>query len=177
MKPRVLLSKCLASEKCRWDGDLITDPFFESYKETIEFIKICPECEAGMGVPRDPIRIILNKGEKILIQPKTGKDLTEKFKTVFKQYIGKLTDLDGIILKSKSPSCGIGDAKVYVDREREEIIGRTDGIFAEEVIRQFSNKARISNKKLLGFLSRTIFLTRIYLSAMIRNMQKTKGRK
>ena len=43
----------------------------------VELIPICPEVAVGLGAPRSPIRLVGNRGGTVLIQPTTGRDLTE----------------------------------------------------------------------------------------------------
>ena len=77
-KPKILISKCLEFDACRYDGQRITNIYIQKLKQHVDFIVICPEVEIGLGVPREPIHLI-NSNDKIsLYQPKTDIDITEK---------------------------------------------------------------------------------------------------
>src|SRR5665647_2358994 len=66
-KPVVVVSKCITFEPIRWNGQIIASEFVEKLKPYVNFVPVCPEVEIGLGVPRDPIRIVLVNGEKKLL--------------------------------------------------------------------------------------------------------------
>ena len=57
-KPRIVVSRCLGFDHCRYNGDVIKDDFVEALTPFVEYITVCPEVEIGLGVPRKPIRLI-----------------------------------------------------------------------------------------------------------------------
>jgi uncharacterized protein YbbK (DUF523 family) len=63
-KPVVVVSKCITFEHVRWNGQIIASEFVEKLKPYVTFVPVCPEVEIGLGVPRDPVRIVLLNGEK-----------------------------------------------------------------------------------------------------------------
>ena len=65
--PRIVVSKCLEFDKCRYNGLSINDSIIRSLKDYVEFIPICPEVEIGLGTPRDPIRLCKRKSIKLMI--------------------------------------------------------------------------------------------------------------
>ena len=133
-KPKILISKCLEFDACRYDGQRITNIYIQKLKQHVDFIVICPEVEIGLGVPREPIHII-NSNEKIsLYQPKTDIDITEKMIRFSKKYISSIKNIDGIILKSKSPSCAINTAKHYPSIDSNKSICRGPGLFSNILI-------------------------------------------
>ncbi len=75
-RPFVVVSKCLGFDHCRYNGEIIDDPFVRRLREFIEFKPVCAEMEIGLGVPRDPIRVVLVQGEMHLVQPSTGEDFS-----------------------------------------------------------------------------------------------------
>jgi uncharacterized protein YbbK (DUF523 family) len=112
-KPKIVASKCLEFEACRFNGQVISDAFVRSLRDTVEFITVCPEVEIGLGTPREPIRIIEIQGRKSLKQPATGRDVTAEMQNFSRQFLDSLPEVDGFILKSRSPSCGPKDVRVY----------------------------------------------------------------
>lgn len=76
-KPVVVCSACLGFRACRYNAVTILDPFVEKLKAHVEFRPVCPEAEIGLGIPRDPIRVVLAEGRRTLFQPATGRDVTE----------------------------------------------------------------------------------------------------
>ena len=112
LRPKIIVSKCLEFDACRYDGQLIKNKFIKNLKKFIDFIPVCPEVEIGMGIPRDTIRIIKNKEERLLFQPETGKDFSKKMDLFSKKFLNNLEIVDGFILKTDSPSCGVFSAKM-----------------------------------------------------------------
>lgn len=96
VRPKVVVSKCLEFDHCRYNGDMISSPIVAKLKEHVDFVPVCAEVEIGLGIPRSPVRIILDNGEHRLVQPVSGKDVTEDMKafcTKFLDSVGKLTVL------------------------------------------------------------------------------------
>jgi uncharacterized protein YbbK (DUF523 family) len=110
-KPVVVVSKCITFEPVRWNGQIIASEFVEKIKPYVNFIPVCPEVEVGLGVPRDPVRIVLVNGEKKLLQPTTGFDFTDKMAKFSESFLDSLDAVDGFILKSASPSSGFKMSK------------------------------------------------------------------
>ena len=46
-RPRIVVSRCLGFDACRWNGEMIRDAFVESLKPHVDFVTFCPECETG----------------------------------------------------------------------------------------------------------------------------------
>src|SRR5439155_15209835 len=60
-------------EPVRYDGASVPFDFMNKLKPYVRFIPVCPEIAIGLGVPRDPIRVVLKNGRKKLIQPSDRK--------------------------------------------------------------------------------------------------------
>jgi len=112
LKPKIIISKCLEFDACRYDGQLINNKYVEKLKKFIDFKPVCPEVQIGMGTPRKPIRIVRGEKKDSLFQSDTGLDFGEKMNKFSDKYISTIEGVDGFILKSASPSCGIKTAKV-----------------------------------------------------------------
>ena len=128
-RPIVVVSKCIEFEPVRWDGRIISSDFVKQLKVYVDFLPVCPEVEIGLGIPREPLRIVKKEEKLHLIQPATGLDLTQKMESFSKKFLNSLNDIDGFILKSKSPSSAIKDARVYPSEKRVAAIGHGPGIF------------------------------------------------
>ncbi len=148
MKPRILISRCLAGERCRYDGDIVTSPVVDKILPLVEVISVCPEMDIGMSCPRLPIVIVENEPQDKLIQLETHFDLTEKMVSFSKDHVSSLENIDGIILKSKSPSCGITDTKIFADADDEEEIYRGSGLYAREILKKFNSIPLTDEQKL-----------------------------
>lgn len=174
-KPIVVLSKCLEFEACRYNGQVIPDTFVKKIEPYVNFKPVCPEVEIGLGVPRDPIRVTSQGNETRLIQAATGRDISSKMLSFADNYLKSLKDVDGFILKSRSPSCGIKDVKLFPNSEDCAAIGKTRGFFAGKVLERFPGLAIEDEGRLKNFKIRDHFLTKLYLSANFRNVKKAKS--
>ena len=178
-RPILVISKCLGFAACRYDGQMIPSPFVKSMKPFVEFIDVCPECEIDLGVPRDPVIIVLDE-KKRLVQASTNLDLTEKMMKFAVSYLNNLDDFDGFILKSKSPSCGIGTTKVYsdvnVDINSDEWLNRNEnGFFADAVLQEYSHLPSVDELGMSDVMARDYFLTRIFALASFRETSSSKS--
>jgi len=170
-RPRIVISRCLEFEACRYNGLLISDKFIEKMKFFFEFITVCPEADIGMGIPRKPISII-DDGVHKLIQHDTDIDYTKKLNDFSIQYLSKLNNIDGFILKSKSPSCGINSAKIFHRDNSFKKMG--SGIFASTIIDYFPNHPKEDEKQFDNQYLREHFLTSVYILAQFRVLKNTK---
>ena len=104
-KIKVLISACLLGDNVKYSGgnnltpELVT--LLEKYN--VKIVKICPECFAGLPIPRVPSEI---RGDKVY--GKDGRDITKEFLVgAEKTYqVAKNKEIDVAILKERSPSCG-----------------------------------------------------------------------
>ncbi len=166
--PIVVISKCLGFAPCRYDGSIIESSIIESIKQFVDFIEVCPECGIGMGVPREPV-IIIHTDKKKLYQPATGIDLTDRIEEFSKTYLSDLEDFDGSVLKSKSPSCGIGTTKLYSVNTKLQCLHRCEnGFFADAFLRYYPGLPVIDEQQLSEPLLRDGFLTKIFALASFR---------
>ena len=172
-KPVVVVSKCITFEPVRWNGQIIASDFVEKIKPYVDFIPVCPEVEIGLGVPRDPIRIVLVNGEKRLLQPATGLDFTEKMKSFSESFLDSLNAVDGFILKSGSPSSGFKNVKVYPSIEKVSSIAKSPGFFGGAVLQKFPNLAVEDERRLLNPRIREHFLTKLFTLASFREVKKS----
>ena len=79
-RPRVVASRCLGFAACRYNGDILAERFLDRLSEFVEFIPVCPEVEIGLGVPREPVRLVTQGKVRHLVQPATGRDLTARMR-------------------------------------------------------------------------------------------------
>lgn len=169
-KPRIVVSKCLGFAACRWNGVTIPDEFVSRLQPHVEFVPVCAEVEIGLGVPRDPVRVVSVDGELRLVQPATGKDFTDAMRRFAQGYVDAVGAVDGFILKSRSPSCGIKDVKVYPSAGTTAPTGKGAGFFAAAVLERFGDLPVEDEGRLTNFTIREHFLTRIFALARLRQV-------
>jgi len=174
IKPRIVLSKCVNYEACRYNGLMVNSPIVEKLKEYVEFITVCPEVEIGLPIPRESIRLMKQGDEIRLVKSMSGEDFTEKMLSFSKDFVGKLEDIDGFILKSRSPSCGMKDVKLYSGIGKIPAIStKSVGLFAQEVINSYGHLGIEDEGRLTNLQLREHFLTKIYTLAEFRHLSRT----
>ena len=163
--PRVVVSQCFGPALCRYNGQIILDEAVGRLTQDVSFLPVCPEMEIGLGCPRDPIRIVVSGGERRLVQPATGRDLSGPMREFAKRFLDSVGEVDGFLLKAKSPSCGISDVKVYDGPEGETFRREGCGFFAEAVLERFGHLPVEDERRLEGEAARERFLARLRVAA------------
>ena len=171
-KPIIVISKCLGFEKCRYDGSIINDHFVKQLSDYVQFVPVCPEKEIGLGVPRDPVRIVQEEGQKRLFQPATGKDVTQNMKTYISNFLDNLEHADGFILKHRSPSCGLNSVKIYYGFEEKVNHFRGKGMFGEAIVENFERYPIEDEGRLRNFSIREHFLAKLFTMAKFREIKQ-----
>jgi uncharacterized protein YbbK (DUF523 family) len=105
----VVVSRCLTGDRCRYDGAVLEYPMVERLNEFLDMESVCPEMEIGLPVPRKPLNVISSNEGPRLIETGTGADLTERIRIFSEKFSSLVGYADGLIMKDRSPSCGIGN--------------------------------------------------------------------
>lgn len=127
---KLAVSSCLLGEKIRFDGGHKHEYFItDELGKFAEFVPFCPE-HIAFGTPRPSVRLVNEKRVLHVRSNKTQEDLSKSLQAASIQELSALEthNLCGIIFKSKSPSCGMKSAKLYLDNGMVE--GKEDGVFA-----------------------------------------------
>ena len=173
IKPIVVLSRCLDLEPVRYDGQVIPYEFVRELEPHVTFVPVCPELESGLGVPRDPIRIVNACGEARLLQPESGRDVTERMTGFIESFLGGLGAVDGFILKSRSPSCGLTDVKIFQGPEPLALAELGAGFFGGAVLERYPDLAIEDEDRLLDSTIRERFLTKLFTLARLRQLKES----
>jgi uncharacterized protein YbgA (DUF1722 family)/uncharacterized protein YbbK (DUF523 family) len=167
-RPIIIVSKCLGFEHCRYNGEIINDEFAGRMADHVDYRPVCPEVEIGLGVPRDPIHIVSKRGALSLVQPATGRDVTGLMLDFCRDFLGSLGEVDGFLLKFRSPSCGTNDVKIYASNASSGAMGKGSGFFGNAVLESFPDLAVETEGRLKNFRLREHYLTRIFTMARWR---------
>lgn len=170
-KPIVVVSRCIEFDRCRYNGLMISSLAVRKLRPHVKFVPVCPEVEIGLGIPRDPIRIISGGETQKLIQPATDRDVTEGMKQFAGAFLDSLEEVDGFILKSRSPSCGVKDVKVYSGAGKGMSSSRGAGFFGGAVVERYPLLPIEDEGRLTNFVIREHFLTRLFTLASFREMK------
>ena len=135
---RIGVSRCLLGEEVRYDGGHKRDQFLtDVLGPYVEWVPICPEVEAGLGAPREAMRLVGTPQHPRLVTIKSGTDHTRALETMATNRIEELKefDLSGYVFKKGSPSCGIERVRIY--NEQGVLSRKGVGLFAGAFMRQF----------------------------------------
>ena len=132
-KPRVVVSRCLGYEACRYNGEIIDVSWRNELDKLADVITVCPEMHAGLGVPRTPINLYRKDGYIHVNQDETGLDVTKVLEKASEDFLSNQGKVDAFILKSKSPSCGLDTTKIMWGDSIE--IG--SGVFAQKAMEKY----------------------------------------
>ena len=176
--PNVVLSRCIEIDPCRYNGLKIASDFVKKLIPYVNVIAVCPEVEIGLGTPRDALRIVMNEDKMRLIQPKTGLDFTEKMEKFVNSFLDSLPEVDGFILKGRSPTSAIMDAKRYTSiKPGAALKGKGPGFFGKAVLERFSHLAIEDEGRLRNPNIKSHFLTKLYTLASFREIKKLESSK
>jgi uncharacterized protein YbgA (DUF1722 family) len=111
-----------------------------------------------------------------MIQPKTERDYTEEMSTFADEYLKSLDHVDGFILKSQSPSCGLFQTKYYQStRKGAPKLQTGSGLFGRSVLNNYPTKAIETEGRLTNFRIREHWLIKLYTLADFHNLKSTKS--
>jgi uncharacterized protein YbgA (DUF1722 family)/uncharacterized protein YbbK (DUF523 family) len=170
-KPKVVISRCLGFESCRYDGQIISSRFVDKLKNYVEYITPCPEVDIGLGTPRDSLRVVRKNGSLSFVQTNTGKNYTEEINKYANNFLYDIEDVDGFILKEGSPSCGFKSVKYYPGSEKVASNTKGPGFFGGAILKRFPQHPIENEGRLRNFNIREHFLTRLFLMPEIRELK------
>jgi uncharacterized protein YbgA (DUF1722 family)/uncharacterized protein YbbK (DUF523 family) len=170
--PTVFFSRCLGFERCRWNGELIRDSFVETLSKKVLAVHECPEMRMGLGCPREPVRVVADQGSTELYQPGTGKKIGSDMRKWAQEYLGSLPELDGYLLKSRSPSCGWKDVKVYDTFNPGSAAKPGRGIFGNAILERQDGLPVEDEGRMKNFSLREHFLGSVWTFYRFRIVEK-----
>lgn len=135
---RLGISRCLLGDEVRFDGGHKRDQFLtDILGRYVEWVPVCPEVEAGLGTPREAMRLVGNPHRPRLMTITSKHDHTEAMEAMVRERLDSLMklDLSGFVFKRGSPSCGVERVRVYTTQGMPS--DRGAGIFAKAFTEQF----------------------------------------
>ncbi|WP_319543507.1 DUF523 and DUF1722 domain-containing protein [uncultured Pseudodesulfovibrio sp.] len=161
---KIGVSACLIGEKVRWNGMHERDRYLsEILAKHVEFIPLCPEIACGMGIPREQLRQTDCAENIRLIGYESGDDLTQKMTDWADRVLPGLEkeDLNGFVLKPRSPSCGMRHAKIYSTTGKPPRLG--SGFFARKLMTYASLLPIETSDRLQNPIVRENFIRRVFV--------------
>jgi uncharacterized protein YbbK (DUF523 family)/uncharacterized protein YbgA (DUF1722 family) len=171
------VSACLLGQPVRYDGGHKRHAFLvDLLGRHVTWVPVCPEVEAGMGVPRPALRLIEGgSGGTRLVVAATGEDQTGRMEAWARGRLDLLAadGLHGYVLKERSPSCGAEG--VEVRGADGEVSRHGAGVFAEALRARFPLLAVEEEGRLADPEVREGFLARVFTVARFRRMLSEDG--
>jgi uncharacterized protein YbbK (DUF523 family) len=175
-KIRLGISACLLGEKVRYDGQHKLDHFLhDTLGAFVDWHPVCPEVGCGLPVPRESMHLEGTPTSPRLITTRTHRDLTAQMQAWIAGILPELAaaDLRGFVFKSKSPSSGMRDIKIYTAEGMPSNKGA--GMFAKAFMERFpllpvEDEGRLNDPRL-----RENFVERVFVYHRWRNFEEADG--
>ncbi|MCO4771928.1 MAG: DUF1722 domain-containing protein [Deltaproteobacteria bacterium] len=172
-RPVIAVSGCIAGESVRFDGGFGKDAFLlNQVAPFADLVTFCPEVEAGMGTPRNTIRLVRasRSEETRVIQNKTGDDWTERLRATSREIAARLAaaNLSGVVVRRNSPTCGLERVRIYdwnAVPSKEGV-----GVFVQALRERFPLLAIEEDGRLRDARIREAFFERVFAHARLREL-------
>ncbi|WP_263262718.1 DUF523 and DUF1722 domain-containing protein [Pseudomonas sp. RIT-PI-S] len=179
-RPKLAISACLIGEEVRYNGGHKASQFCTRVlAEHVDFVPVCPEVAVGLGVPRQPIRLVGDAAQPRALGSVTPSlDVTAPLAEYGERMAASLSGVSGYIFMHKSPSCGLERVKVY----REDGVPGPDGgrgLYAQAFCAARPDLPVEEDGRLCDPVLRENFLVRVYAYAQWQHLLAhglTKGR-
>ncbi|MBF0605625.1 MAG: DUF523 and DUF1722 domain-containing protein [Nitrospirae bacterium] len=160
------VSACLLGTPVRYDGQDKGIPWIrEGLSQVFDLIAICPETQAGLGVPRPPMRLEGERQSPRMVTITTRQDMTPLLSTFCTSELRRLTPVQpcGFIFKSRSPSCGVDGVPIFNPQSTEPQTG--SGLFAAAFRQAFPLAVVVEESHLLAHvIHRHHFIERMFVA-------------
>lgn len=173
-RPKIVVSKCIEFAACRYNGLQIGSPLVRKLQDFVDFMPVCPEAEIGLGIPREAVRLVLVDDQIRMRKSMSGDDHTREMLEFSEKFLSDLPAVDGFILKSRSPSCGIKDVKLYKEIGKVPAFSSKEvGLFGKAAQNKFGYLAIEEEGRLTNLHIREHFLSKLYTYAEFRELGRT----
>ena len=161
------ISQCAMGDPVRYNaGHKHSKVCTQLLARCFKYVPLCPEVAIGLGVPRDPIRLVKSNPKPdaevrvIGVVDKTL-DVTQPLIDYADSVVPELESVRGYILMQNSPSCGLRGVRRYLPNGHG-IDSEGVGMFAQRLRERFPHLpmeevGRLNNSEL-----RENFLTRVF---------------
>lgn len=151
-RPTIGISACLRGEKVRYDGaDKYATVLATELSEQVNWLALCPEVTAGMGVPRPPVQILqLDESPRVVGRDDPTLDVTDALAKASTRCVDQLSQSLAVayIFQERSPSCGLGSTPLF--DQAGQLAGLGNGLFAQAVKDQLPELLCLESDKLLS---------------------------
>jgi uncharacterized protein YbgA (DUF1722 family)/uncharacterized protein YbbK (DUF523 family) len=162
-RPRIGVSSCLLGEQVRFNGGHSRCRFLtDELAAHADLVPCCPEMAIGLGTPRETLR--LTTGGRLVNRSGTADH------TAAVAAVPLPADLDGYVLKSRSPTCGVHGIARYRGEGGQPADHRGRGVFAQRITAAFPLLPVEEEGRLHDDLLREAFAERVFATARLRDL-------
>ena len=172
-KPKLGISACLMGDEVRFNGghkesQLCTRELTQYF----EFVTACPEVAIGMGIPREPIRLVGDaQSPQAVGSVNRELNVTQSLADYGVRMAEEFSDICGYIFMQKSPSCGLERVKVYRENGAP-VDGGGRGIYAQAFCERHPDLPVEEDGRLNDAVLRENFITRVFAYAAWQDLLK-----
>jgi uncharacterized protein YbgA (DUF1722 family)/uncharacterized protein YbbK (DUF523 family) len=162
--PKLGISACLLGEKVRYDGGHKLNHYLKDVLgQFVTWVPLCPEVECGLPIPREAMHLFGEPESARMVTIKTGLDQTERMLGWADRKLDQLegSGLCGFVLKSKSPSCGMRDVRIYGPDGKS--VRKGSGLFAWKLRQRFPLLPVEDEGRLNDLTVRENFIERVFV--------------
>ena len=171
--PILGISSCLLGNNVRYNrGHCRSNFITDALGKHVTFRAVCPEVESGMPTPRETMSLHESPDGTRLLGNHTGDDYTEQLNEAVQRILNepRMIGMNGFIVKSKSPSCGLHRA-TFTDR-RGVTSRSSAGLFTSALKSAYPNLPVETEGRLNDANIRYDFLTRIFANQRLDDIKK-----
>ncbi|WP_223488053.1 YbgA family protein [Pseudomonas sp. A-RE-19] len=174
MKPKIAISACLMGAEVRYNGGHKASRLCSlTLTDYFDFVPVCPEVAIGLGIPREPIRLIGDPERPEAVGTLNHElNVTLPLARFAQKMAMELGDISGYIFMQKSPSCGLERVKVY-HANGAPVDSGSRGIYARTFCALHPDLPVEEEGRLNDPVLRENFLTRVFAYSAWQQLQQT----
>jgi len=172
--PKIAISACLMGAEVRYNGGHKTSRLCSHIlSDYFDFVPVCPEVAIGLGIPREPIRLVGNPEHPQAVGTVNPENnVTRPLAEYARKMALELGDICGYIFMQKSPSCGLERVKVY-HANGAPVDGGSRGIYARTFCALHPDLPVEEEGRLNDPVLRENFLTRVFAYSAWQQLLQT----
>ena len=162
-KPKIAISACLLGAEVRYNGGHKESRLCSrTLTEHFDFVPVCPEVAIGLGIPREPIRLVGDAEHPQAVGTvNRAINVTQPLAEYGEKMAAELDDICGYIFMQQSPSCGLERVKVY-HANGAPVNGGGRGIYAQAFCARHPDLPVEEAGRLNDPVLRENFITRVF---------------
>ncbi len=156
------ISSCLLGERVRFDSGHKQNAYImQTLGNYFEYRPFCPEVSIGLGIPREPIRLVVEEDGVHCVGTRTPElDVTDALLQAADDQRQWHSELFGYIVKKDSPSCGMERVKLYKGEGAQRV---GVGLYARRLMENFPNLPIEEEGRLGDAVLRENFIQRVLI--------------